>query len=34
MARTQHGFIGAERATVHAMRDWVKSGIAPAEVRP
>jgi len=34
MARTQHGFIGAERATVHAMRAWVKEGSAPAEVRP
>lgn len=34
MARTQHGFIGAERATVHAMRTWVKTGAAPAEVRP
>jgi pimeloyl-ACP methyl ester carboxylesterase len=34
MARTQHGFVGAERATVHAMRAWVKGGPAPAEVRP
>jgi predicted esterase len=34
MARTQHGFIGAERATVLAMRAWVKGGAAPEEVRP
>jgi len=34
MARSHHGFIGAERATVHAMRAWVKGGAAPAEVTP
>jgi hypothetical protein len=34
MARTQHGFVGAERATVLAMRGWVKGGEPPAEVRP
>lgn len=34
MARTQHGFVGAERATVQAMRAWVKGGPAPSEVRP
>jgi predicted alpha/beta hydrolase family esterase len=34
MARTQHGFVGAERATVLAMRAWVKTGAAPSEVRP
>lgn len=34
MARSHHGFVGAERATVLAMRAWVKGGEAPAEVRP
>lgn len=34
MAFTQHGFVGAEIATVRAMRDWVKTGAAPAEIRP
>lgn len=27
-----HGYVGIERATVEAMRQWVKTGSAPAEV--
>jgi len=34
MPNSHHGFIGAERVTVLAMRAWVKGGAAPAEVRP
>ena len=34
MPSTQHGFIGAERATVLATHAWIKGGAAPAEVRP
>ena len=33
-AFSQHGYRGAERATVEAMRAWVKTGTAPAEVTP
>ena len=33
-ARTSHGFIGVERQTVLAMRDWIKTGKAPSEVTP
>jgi len=33
-ARTAHGFIGVERETVLAMRAWMKTGMAAAEVRP
>ena len=33
-ARTAHGFVGIEVPTVRAMRDWVKTGQAPAEVGP
>lgn len=29
-----HGYVGVERATVEAMRQWVKTGTAPAEVTP
>lgn len=29
-----HGYVGVEQPTVQAMRDWVKTGTAPAEVRP
>lgn len=28
----RHGYVGIERATVEAMRTWVKTGSAPAEV--
>jgi hypothetical protein len=31
-ARTAHGFIGIERETVLAMRNWVMTGTAPAEL--
>jgi pimeloyl-ACP methyl ester carboxylesterase len=31
-ARSAHGFVGVERPTVAAMRDWVKSGVVPADV--
>jgi hypothetical protein len=33
-AFSQHGYRGVERATVEAMRTWVKTGSAPAEVTP
>jgi hypothetical protein len=33
-ARTHHGFIGAEVATVRAMHTWIKTGAVAAEVRP
>ena len=33
-AFSQHGYRGVERATVEAMRAWVKTGTAPAEVTP
>lgn len=29
-----HGYVGVERKTVEAMRAWVKTGTAPAEVQP
>jgi hypothetical protein len=29
-----HGYVGIERPTVEAMRQWVKTGSAPAEVTP
>ena len=29
-----HGYVGVERKTVEAMRAWVKTGSAPAEVQP
>ena len=29
-----HGYVGVERKTVEAMRAWVKTGAAPAEVQP
>jgi hypothetical protein len=29
-----HGYVGVERRTVEAMRQWVKTGAAPAEVSP
>lgn len=29
-----HGYVGMERATVEAMRAWVATGTAPAEIRP
>lgn len=29
-----HGYVGVERQTVEAMRGWVRTGAAPAEVRP
>jgi hypothetical protein len=29
-----HGYVGVERPTVEAMRQWVKTGAAPAEVMP
>ncbi len=29
-----HGYVGVERRTVEAMRAWVKTGKAPAEVQP
>jgi pimeloyl-ACP methyl ester carboxylesterase len=32
-AFTAHGYIGIEAQTVRAMREWVKTGIVPAEVR-
>ena len=31
-ARSAHGFVGVERATVLAMRSWVKTGVTPADV--
>lgn len=31
-AFTQHGYRGVERETVEAMREWVKTGVAPAQV--
>ena len=33
-AFTQHGYRGVERETVEAMREWVKTGAAPAQVMP
>ena len=33
-AFSQHGYRGVERATVEAMRAWVKTGAAPTEVTP
>lgn len=30
MARTQHGFIGVEKAAIEAMRGWIATGQAPA----
>jgi hypothetical protein len=33
-AYTAHGFVGVERETVVAMREWVKTGKAVAEVKP
>ena len=33
-AFTAHGFVGVERETVLAMRSWVKTGAAPADVAP
>lgn len=33
MAYTAHGFIGMERETVEAMRNWVKSGAVPPDLR-
>lgn len=33
-ARTAHGFVGVERATVLAMRSWVKTGKVPDDVGP
>jgi len=32
MAFTQHGFVGVEAETVHAMRSWIKTGAVPADV--
>jgi predicted esterase len=32
-AFTAHGYVGVERETVAAMREWVKTGTAPAEVK-
>ncbi|MBL8379446.1 MAG: hypothetical protein JNM79_16375 [Burkholderiales bacterium] len=32
-AFTAHGFAGAERETVQAMRTWVKTGVVPADLR-
>lgn len=32
MAFTQHGFVGVETETVHAMRSWIKTGAVPADV--
>jgi len=33
-ARTAHGFIGIEQATVLAMRSWVKTGKVPGDIGP
>jgi pimeloyl-ACP methyl ester carboxylesterase len=33
-AFTAHGFVGVERETVLAMRQWVKSGATPPDVAP
>lgn len=33
-ARTAHGFVGIEIATVHAMRNWIKTGKVPDDVGP
>lgn len=33
-ARTQHGFVGAEREVVQAMRGWIETGQAPESVSP
>ena len=33
-AQTTHGFVGIERATVLAMRSWVKTGKVPRDVGP
>jgi hypothetical protein len=32
-AFTQHGFVGVERETVLAMREWIKTGAVPADVQ-
>jgi hypothetical protein len=32
-AFTAHGFVGVERAVVRAMRSWVRTGAAPADVQ-
>ncbi|MFN0163717.1 MAG: hypothetical protein ACKVQQ_20995 [Burkholderiales bacterium] len=32
-AFTAHGFVGAERETVEAMRSWVKTGVVPADLK-
>jgi hypothetical protein len=31
-AFTAHGFVGVEREVVLAMRNWVKTGISPADI--
>jgi len=33
MAFTQHGFVGVEKEVVLAMRSWIKTGTAPADVQ-
>jgi len=33
-AYTAHGFVGVEKETVLAMRSWIKTGAAPADVKP
>ena len=33
-AYTAHGFVGVEKETVLAMREWVKTGKAVPEVKP
>lgn len=33
-AFTAHGFVGAERETVQAMRSWIKTGAVPPDIGP